>query len=78
MAHAGSAGDDDLVAMIDEIRAILADHDLSAVRTEPAPEGVEPEPEVAHPAPPALVGARFAGAGERVDKRPRRSRFGSR
>lgn len=81
VAHAGTAGDDDLVAMIDEIRAILADHDLSAVRTEPSPEDVEPEPvaEVAHPAaPPALVGARFAGAGQRADKRPRRSRFGSR
>jgi hypothetical protein len=82
VAHAGSAGDDELVAMIDEIRAILAEHDLAAVRTEldhdavvpPIAEVVEPAP----PSPPPLVGARFAGAGQRADKRPRRARLGSR
>ena len=83
VAHAGSAGDDELVAMIDEIRAILADHDLAAVRTELDPDAVAPVPaaevvEPAAPAPPPLVGARFAGAGQRADKRPKRARFGSR
>lgn len=83
VAYAGSARDDDLVAMIDEIRAILADHDLAAVRTEFDPHAVALEPvaevvEPVAPVPPPLVGARFAGAGQRAEKRPRRSRFGSR
>lgn len=83
VAYAGSVGDDALVAMVDEIRAVLAGHDLSAVRTEFDPDAVEPAQEVevvepAAPAPPPLVGARFAGAGQRADKRARRSRSGSR
>ena len=73
-----------LLAAIDEVRAILADHDLSAVPTqgdsttahlgtvgEPADEA---DPEAA-PSPPPLVGARFAGAGAREPRRGRR-RFG--
>ena len=83
VAYAGSTDDDELVAMIDEIRAVLADHDLAAVTTEFDPDAVEPEPvaeavEPVAPAPPPLVGARFAGAGQRPDRRSRRSRSRSR
>jgi hypothetical protein len=75
-----ASSDDDLVAMIDEIRAILADHDLSTVpELDPdAPEAVEdvlpPAPVPAAPAP--LVGARFQRAEPRADKGSRRSRRG--
>jgi hypothetical protein len=83
VADVGAAGDDVLVAMLDEIRAILADHDLAAVTTQFDPHAAEPEPvtevvELAAVTPPPLVGARFAGAGQRGEKRQRRSRFGSR
>jgi len=79
----GAVGDDELVAMVDEIRAVLAVHDLAAVRSEFDPAAVEPEPvtDVAvpvAPAPPPLVGARFAGAGQRDARRGRRSRSGGR
>jgi len=71
------AEDDDLVAMIDEIRAILAGHDLAAVRTTSAPEEVVPEPaavpEPVPPTPAPLVGARFGGvAPPRKERRSRR------
>lgn len=74
--HAGSTSDDELLAVIDEVRAILAGHDLSTVPTEFDPDGaqevVEPVPQAV---PPPLVGARFAGAGQREPRRTRR-RFG--
>ena len=76
VASTTSAEDDDLVAVIDEVRAILAGHDLSSVRTEPAPDAVVEvpvaEPEPVAPAP--LVGARFGGA--QAQRKTRRSRFG--
>lgn len=81
VALATSAEDVELVAMIDEIRAILADHDLASVPTEFDPDAVEaarpvePEPVVDHE-PPPLVGARFAG--QRAERKPRRSLFRSR
>jgi hypothetical protein len=79
VADAPPTTDDALVAMLDEVRAILADHDLSAVPTMIDQPEVEPEPVMAPvaPAPPPLVGARFAGAGPR-EKKPRRSRLGQR
>ncbi|MDZ5662378.1 hypothetical protein SFC79_11440 [Nocardioides sp. S-58] len=78
--------DDEVLAVIDEIRAVLAGHDLSVVATELDPDAVEapttPAGDDAHeqdraPAP-ALVGARFRGAGEPVDRRRRRSIFRAR
>ena len=80
VAYASSADDTDLVAMIDEIRAILADHDLSTVTTEfDATLGdAQDEPGVPAPAPaapvrPALpVGARYRGAAPRPKKEGRR------
>ena len=73
-----------LLATIDEVRAILADHDLSSVPTQDDPSAAdaaavdEAADEVlveAAPTPPPLVGARFAGAGAREPRRGRR-RFG--
>ena len=73
-----------LLATIDEVRAILADHDLSSVPTQdestaahPAAVHETPDEVVveAAPTPPPLVGARFAGAGAREPRRGRR-RFG--
>lgn len=83
VARVSSATDDDLVAVIDEVRAILASHDLTAVASEPDPDsaGEAEPPEPVRPpvaAPPPLVGARFAGAGERRPRTTRRRRFGSR
>lgn len=82
VAGVGAAADDDLVAVIDEVRAILAGHDLASVRTEFDPDAVdEPVEElvaVRPLAPPPLAGARFAGAGEREPRTPRRRRFGRR
>lgn len=83
VAYADSAGDDELVAMIDEVRAVLAGHDLTAVATEFDP-AAEPQPvaEVVDDpvvaGPPPLVGARFAGAGEHTRRSRRRSLFRSR
>ncbi|GAA1940176.1 hypothetical protein [Nocardioides hwasunensis] len=70
LASATTAADEDLLAIIDEVRAVLAGHDLSSVTTELDPEAVERAQdevdlthEVADPAPqPPLVGARFGGA----------------
>lgn len=87
VACTGDTSEDDLLTTIDEVRAILADRDLSTVPTQDAPDAAvvaraaEPAaPEVVEPAapsPPPLVGARFAGAGEREPRRPgRRRRFG--
>ena len=80
VASVSSAEDAELVAMIDEIRAILADHDLSTVATEfdpDEPEAVEealPTPPAAPvPAPAPLVGARFRYV-EPKEKKPRRLR----
>lgn len=75
VTYAGATSDDELLAVIDEVRAILADHDLSTVPTEFDPDDAGPEPEqlaevVVPHAPPPLVGARFAGA----QREPRRSR----
>ncbi|GAA5118303.1 hypothetical protein GCM10023339_30660 [Alloalcanivorax gelatiniphagus] len=85
VARVSTAGDDDLVAMIDEIRAVLADHDLTSVTSEFDPDADatvrEDEPEPVAPqvaSPPPLVGARFAGAGERPPRTPRRRIFRSR
>jgi hypothetical protein len=88
VTYAGATSDDELLAVIDEVRAILADHDLSTVPTEFDPDAVDPDPagegrqddatqvgEPAPQAPPPLVGARFAGAGQREPRRSRR-RFG--
>lgn len=76
VASTTSTEDDDLVATIDEIRAILAGHDLAAVRTGVATDVVveepAPAPVVVTPAP--LVGARFGGAP--AAKKSRRSRRG--
>ena len=76
-----------MTALPADIRAILADRDLSTVLTQdgtdtsgadqvtgPVPEVTEPWP----PSPPPLVGARFAGAGDREPRRTRRRRFGAR
>ena len=87
VAFTSTAQDADLVTMIDEIRAILVDHDLASVTTEFAPETARGADEAAvaevvpPPAPvrPALpVGARYRGA--RAGDRPpsTRKRFGSR
>lgn len=79
-----TAEDTDLVTMIDEIRAILADHDLGTVTAEFDPLAAEPEAHVPGPVaeqPPAQVrpalpvGARYRGAA-RVAKPARRSLFG--
>jgi hypothetical protein len=86
VAYATSTEDTDLVAMIDEIRAILADHDLSTVTTEFDALSDEPEDvvEVEAPGPvaptrPALpVGARYRGAQARKADSPTRRRFGAR
>jgi hypothetical protein len=88
VTYAGATSDDELLAVIDEVRAILADHDLSTVPTEFDPDAADPDPageglqddavqvvEPAPQAPPPLVGARFAGAGQREPRRARR-RFG--
>jgi hypothetical protein len=88
VTYAGATSDDELLAVIDEVRAILADHDLSTVPTEFDPDAVDPDPageglqddavqvvEPAPQAPPPLVGARFAGVGQREPRRSRR-RFG--
>lgn len=77
-----TAGDDDLVAVVEEVRAVLSGHDLAAVTSEFDPDGVAAhhdggqaaaEPPVL--APPPLVGARFAGAGEGAARRQRRGLF---
>jgi hypothetical protein len=78
--------DDDLLATIDEVRAILADRDLSTVPTQDGPdaagadEAADEVPGVTEPTAPSappLVGARFAGAGDRQPRRPKgRRRFG--
>jgi hypothetical protein len=84
VACTDATDDDELLATIDEVRAILADRDLSTVPTQDgadtarAAQVAEPVPEVAEtvpPSPPPLVGARFAGAGDREPRRPRRRRF---
>ena len=72
-----------LLATIDEVRAILADHDLSSVPTHDDSAAAHPaaaaetadEVVEAAPTPPPLVGARFSGAGAREPRRGRR-RFG--
>ncbi|NYE37864.1 hypothetical protein F4692_002997 [Nocardioides cavernae] len=83
VAGVGPTPDADLVAVIDEVRAILAPHDLGSVRAPGDPVGPEaaavvadaPQPVVA---PPPLAGARFAGAGERKPRARRRRGFGLR
>ena len=85
VAFASTAEDADLVTMIDEIRAILADHDLATVTTEfdatsaeetgaPGVDDVVAPPPMVRPAVP--VGARYRGAAARAEKPARRSRFG--
>ncbi|WP_416957282.1 hypothetical protein ACNKF0_07980 [Nocardioides sp. T5] len=87
VACTGDTDDDVLLTTIDEVRAILADRDLSTVPTQDGPDAAEvarvaePVPEVAEAVPssaPPLVGARFAGAGDREERRGRRRRFGVR
>jgi hypothetical protein len=88
VACTGATSDDEVLAVIDEVRAVLAGHDLSAVPIEFDPDAPDPDgadegvqddvQEVIAPAPqaaPPLVGARFAGAGQREPRTPRR-RFG--
>jgi hypothetical protein len=72
-----------LLATVDEVRAILADHDLSSVPTQvdgavadPAAVDETPDEVLAEAAPPPLVGARFSGAGARGEPRRGRRRFG--
>lgn len=67
--------------VIDEVRAILADHDLTAIPTDsPATETVDSAPEVAAPAPalrtPPPVGARYRGASGAKAAPQRRRPFG--
>jgi hypothetical protein len=69
-----AAEDDELLATVDEVRAILADRDLSTVPTQDVSASGEVVEQVP-PAQPPLVGARFAGAGAREPRRARR-RFG--
>lgn len=93
VVRVGTTSDVELLEMIDEVRAILAQHDLSTVGSQPDRDalGQQPTPpgdavvaEVSQPALPPLVGARFAGAGERPPRPPRaarasrRRRFGGR
>jgi hypothetical protein len=83
VACTDATDDEGLLATVDEVRAILADLDLSTVptqdgsaatvtegATELADEVVAP----AAPAPPPLVGARFGGASQREPREPRRGR----
>lgn len=84
VACTDATDDDELLATIDEVRAILADRDLSTVPSQDAPDAApvsEPVPDpgaevvgAASPGPPPLVGARFAGAGDREPRRPRSPR----
>ncbi|WP_210650784.1 hypothetical protein [Nocardioides sp. SYSU D00065] len=79
VARATSAADEDLLAMIDEIRAVLAGHDLTTVAREPAAQaGDQPEAQTAPVPPPALVGARFRGAGDPAGRKRRRPLFRTR
>jgi hypothetical protein len=77
VALATSAEDVALVSVIDEIRTILAGHDLAAVTTvlDPDADGRAPVPAPATVPPP--VGARF-GRSPKVEGGPGRRRFGSR
>lgn len=80
LARTDTTDDEALLATVDEVRAILADRDLSQVPTQDGPVAAtrpapEPVPEAAPPVPPPLVGARFAGAGAREPRRARRRRF---
>jgi hypothetical protein len=86
VACTGEADEHALLATVDEVRAILADHDLSSVPTQDdasaarAASAQETGDETAdeavvEAAPPPLVGARFAGAGAREPRKGRR-RFG--
>lgn len=84
VAYASWAEDTDLVPMIDEIRAILADHDLAAVTTGLDPDAAarEAAEDVRAPVPapaavPPLVGARF-GRPPKAERAPGHRRFGSR
>ncbi|MBL0749672.1 hypothetical protein [Nocardioides baculatus] len=75
VAAIDGADDEALTAMIDEVRAILADQDLSAVASHREPEVapvVEAPPEVPPVAPAPLVGARFGGAAPRKERGSRR------
>ena len=85
VAFTWSVEDADLFGMIDEIRAILADHDLASVTTQLVqqlddPAGAEPaEPGQAPVRPVLPVGARYRGAargGGKPQKTARRGRFG--
>lgn len=82
VAGVQACADDDLLAVMDEVRAILAPHDLGSVGREFDPDAATPQPDLPLvPEPetlPPLVGARFAGAGEREPRQRRRRRFGSR
>lgn len=77
VVRCGATDDAVLLAVLDEVRAVLAGHDLSLVPPPAAPEVVEVPAAVAGEgpvvAPPPLVGARFGG-GQRAE-RPRRGRF---
>lgn len=77
-ADGTSHSDDALLAVLDEVRAILADHDLAAIPTDStATEVVDSTPEVAAPAPAVRttppVGARYRGV-SRVKAPPQRRR----
>lgn len=80
-ADGGSDSDDALLAVIDEVRAILADHDLAAIPADsPATEAVDSTPEVAASSPvprtPPPVGARYRGASGAKAPPQRRRPFG--
>lgn len=73
VVRAGSTDDTVLLERFDEVRAVLAGHDLALAPSPAVEVGKVPEPaEEPAPAPPPLVGARFGG--QRAE-RPRRGRF---
>ncbi|MBC2934215.1 hypothetical protein [Nocardioides sp. zg-1228] len=81
VAQTDVTDDDALLAMVDEVRAVLAGHDLSTASAPVVPDSgaaapAQEEAAPVAPSPPPLVGARFAGAGEREPRAPRRRRFG--
>ena len=81
-AFADGSSDDALLAVIDEVRAILADHDLAAIPTDspppPEPEVAVPEVQAAQPVArtPPPVGARYRGASSAKATHQRRRPFG--
>jgi hypothetical protein len=83
VACTGETDEHALLATVDEVRAILADHDLASVPTQDDSSAARPASAqetgdetaveaVVEAAPPPLVGARFAGSGAREPRKGRR------